>query len=102
MLTASVGLEVFQKGHAVGLGQVRAPDVATIPVAGPRGVDETVPLAARCADGEAELHRVILAPAERKRLGPLLRRKQQMVQRRDRSVVQVGCGGPDAIQGLAA
>jgi hypothetical protein len=55
----------------------RAPDVAAIAVAGPRGVDDTVLLAASCADGEAELHRIILASAERKRLGPLFRRKQQ-------------------------
>ena len=50
---ASVGLEVFQKGHAIGLRQVRTPEVATIAVAGPRGVDETVLLAARCVDGKA-------------------------------------------------
>ena len=47
--SSSVGLEVFQKGHAIGLGQVRAPEVAAIAVAGPRGVDEAVLLVAGCA-----------------------------------------------------
>ena len=97
-VTESVGLEVFQQRHAVGLGQVRAPEVAAIAVAGPRGVDEAVLLVAGRIDGEAELYRVILARAERKRLGPLVRGKQQVVQRRDRSVVQVGCRGPDPVE----
>ena len=44
----------FQKGHAIGLGQVRTPEVATISVADPRGVDDTVLPAARCV----EPHRV--------------------------------------------
>src|SRR6266581_3367259 len=73
--------------------------MATIPVADPRGVDSTIRFLAGFADGEAEPHRVILALTERKRLGPLLRGKQQMVQRRDRSVVQVGCSRPDPVEG---
>ena len=43
---SSVRLEIFQQRHAVGLGQVGAPEMAAIAVAGPRGVDEAVLLAA--------------------------------------------------------
>src|SRR5262245_36120633 len=74
-----VALEVFEKGHAIGLGEVRAPEMATIPVAGPHGIDAAVLLPARHADRKADPYRVILALAERKRFGPLLWRKQQVV-----------------------
>ena len=39
--------------------------MATIPVADPRGVDSTILFVAGFADGEADLHRVILALTER-------------------------------------
>jgi hypothetical protein len=39
---SSVGLEVLEKSHAVGLGQVRAPNVSAISVAGFARIDETV------------------------------------------------------------
>ena len=84
---------------AIGLGQVRTPEVATISVASPRCVDYAVLLVAGRIDGEADFYRVILARPERKPLGPLVWREQQIVQRRDRSVVQVGCRGPDPVQG---
>jgi hypothetical protein len=71
--------------------------VTTISVTRPRGVDDTVLLGAVYVDGEAEPHRVILAPAQRKCLRPLLWGKQQVVQRWDRSVVQVGRRGPDPL-----
>ena len=50
---SSVGLEVLQESHAVGLRQVRTPKVAAISVAGLTRVDEAILQAAACIDDEA-------------------------------------------------
>src|ERR1044071_1978035 len=74
-LRASVRLEIFQQRHAICFGQIGTPEMATISLAGLRGVDEAVLLTAGGVDDEAELHRVILTTAEGKGLGTLLGRK---------------------------
>src|SRR5689334_9214550 len=88
--TCSVGLQILQQGHAIGFGQVRAKGVAAVSVADARGIDEAILLAAVRIDDEAELDRIIFAAAEREGLGPLVRRKQQVIKGRDRSVMQIG------------
>jgi hypothetical protein len=72
----SVGLQVFEKSHAIRLGQIRTPKVAAISVTSPRGVDKTVLLAAGCRDDEAKLCWIILASPKRKRLWSLRRGQQ--------------------------
>src|SRR5690348_217205 len=75
--TPSVALEIFEQGHAIGLGHVRAEDMAAIPVSVVfrLRVDEAVLGLAVLADHEAEVHRIIIASAERECLRPLIGRK---------------------------
>ena len=99
---SSVSHQVLQKSHAIELREVRTPKVAAVPIAGLACVDQTVLLAAGRTDDEAKLYRVIVPRAERKRLGPLIRWKQQMVQRRDRAIVQARPAAQIPYSGLAA
>jgi hypothetical protein len=93
-----ISFEIFDESHAVGLAHVGAEGMAAIAGADQRRIDQAILAKAGDIRDEAELDRVVFARAEGKRLRPLLRRAQQVIERRNRTVVEIGSRRPDAEQ----
>jgi hypothetical protein len=91
-------LEIFDEGDAFGFTHVGAEGVAAIAGSGQFRIDHAIVAKARDIDDEAKFHRIVFTRAQGKRLRPLLRRAQEVVERRNRTVMQIGSRRPDAEQ----